>query len=143
MLRAVRARRFPPPPRIPNRRAMVHVDDVVRVMLVAGEDARAAGCTFVVGDGVAYTTRAIYDAMRAALGRRASAWSLPAPCWRALALAGDAWGATTGRRAPFDSEAHRKLFGSAWYETSDVQAALGVPPFLTLEDALAEMVARR
>ena len=140
MLRAVKAGRFPPPPRIPNRRAMVHVDDVVRVAIAAAHDDGATGKTFVVGDGVAYSTRGIYDAMLRALGREAPAWSLPAPCWRSLALAGDVLGAILRRRAPFDSEAYRKLFSSAWYEPADLVSALGVPRFLTLDDALPHMV---
>jgi UDP-glucose 4-epimerase len=142
MLRAVRARRFPPPPAIENRRAMVHVDDVVRVCLACADDARAAGRTFVLGDGIEYSTRDIYLAMTRALGRNVSSRALPAPCWRSLAWAGDAWRALFRRRAPFDGEAYRKLFGSAWYEPSDVQKELGVPAFLTLDDALPAMVGR-
>jgi hypothetical protein len=47
------------------------------------------------------------------------------------------------RRAPFDSDAYRKLFGSAWYEPGDMRSVLGVVPRLSLEDALPGMVARR
>jgi len=143
MLRAIRSYRFPPPPPLPNRRAMVHVDDVVRAMLAAGESANAVGKRVVIGDGVEYSTRDIYDAVNHALDRPAPTWSLPLPLWRALARAGDALGAVTHRRAPFDSEAYRKLFGSAWYEPGDMRADLGVVPELTLEDALHAMVAPR
>lgn len=140
MLRAVQAGRFPPPPRAGNRRSMVHVDDVVRVAVAAGEHPNAAGRTLVVGDGVAYSIRAIYEAMMDALGKQVPGWSFPLTGWRALARAGDLCGAVMRRRAPFDSEAYRKLFGSAWYDPSDVQAILGVPRFATLPDALPEMV---
>ena len=140
MLRAVKSGRFPPPPRVANRRSMVHVDDVVRVAIAAAHHDGATGKTFVVGDGVRYSTRGIYDAMVRALGRDAPSWSLPAPCWRSLAIAGDVLGAIRRRRAPFDTEAYRKLFGSAWYEPADLVSALGVPRFLTLEDALPSMV---
>jgi nucleoside-diphosphate-sugar epimerase len=143
MLRAVQSYRFPPPPRVPNRRSMVHVDDVVRVAVACGEDARAVGKTFVVGDGIEYSTRDIYDAMNTALGRPSPVWSLPAPCWTLLAAAGDMWGALARRRAPFDSEAHRKLFASAWYEPDNVRSELGLPPLLTLDDALPGMLSQR
>lgn len=142
MLRAVRSYRFPPPPPVPNRRAMVHVDDVVRALIAAAESPRAVGRTIVIGDGVEYSTRELYDAMNAALGRPSPSWSLPGPCWRALALAGDAIGAITRRRAPFDSDAYRKLFGSAWYEPGDMGSVLGVVPRLTIADALPAMVAQ-
>ena len=141
MLRAVKRGYFPPPPRIANRRAMVHVDDVVRVACVAGEHPGAAGRTYVIGDGEKYSTRDIYERMLLALGRRVPAWSFPGPCWRAAAVAGDALGALRRRRAPFDSGAYRKLFGSAWYDPSDLRE-LGVTTFLTLDDALPEMLAR-
>ena len=140
MLRAIKAGRFPPPPRTDNRRAMVHVDDVVRVAIAAGEHPSAAGRTLVVGDGVPYSIRAIYEAMMDALGKHVPGWAFPLTGWRALARAGDLCGALMRRRAPFDSEAYRKLFGSGWYEPSDVQALLGVPRFATLSDALPEMV---
>src|SRR5262249_47093089 len=109
MLRAIRLYRFPPPPRVANRRAMVHVDDVVRAMIAAGSSANAGGKRIVIGDGVEYSTRDIYDAMNAALDRPPVGWSLPSPCWRALALAGDALGSMLRRRAPFDSDAYHKL----------------------------------
>jgi len=143
MLRAIRSYRFPPPPPLPNRRAMVHVDDVVRAMLAAGESANAVGKRIVIGDGVEYSTRDIYDAMNHALDRPAPTWSMPLALWRALARAGDTLGALTHRRAPFDSDAYRKLFGSAWYEPGDMRSDLGVVPELTLEDALPAMVAAR
>jgi nucleoside-diphosphate-sugar epimerase len=122
---------------------MVHVADVVRTTVAAAMHARAVGNTFVLGDGVTYSTHDIYARMMRALGREVPAWSVPAVCWRSLALAGDAWGTLTRRRAPFDSSGYRKLFGSAWYEASDVQGMLGLPRFLTLDDALAAMVERR
>jgi nucleoside-diphosphate-sugar epimerase len=126
-----------------NRRAMVHVDDVVRAMIAAASSTGAPGTCIVIGDGVEYSSRDIYDAMNAALDRPPVGWSLPAPCWRALALAGDALGSILKRRAPFDSDAYQKLFGSAWYEPGDMRAVLGVVPRLTLEDALPGMVKQR
>jgi nucleoside-diphosphate-sugar epimerase len=143
MLRAIKWFRFPPPPRVRNRRAMVHVDDVVRALIAASSSSNAVGKCVVIGDGVEYSTRDIFDAMNAALDRPPVAWSLPSPCWRALAVAGDALGAVLKRRAPFDSEAYAKLFGSAWYEPGDMRTLLGIVPQLTLEDALPGMVARR
>jgi len=143
MLRAIRAYRFPPPPRLPNRRAMVHVDDVVRSMMAASGSVNAVGKRIVIGDGVEYSTRDIYDAMTHALDRPPVGWSLPAPGWHLLAMAGDVLGSVLKRRAPFDSDAYRKLFASAWYEPGDMRAVLGVVPQLTLEDALPGMVQQR
>ena len=142
MLRAVASGRFPPPPRVVNRRAMVHVDDVVRAAIAASTRAYQATGPLVIGDGVPYSTFGIYAAMRRALGRSVPDVTLPAPAWRALAKAGDCAGRVLGRRAPFDSEAYRKLFGSAWYEPSDVKTLLGLADLKTLDDALPAMVAQ-
>lgn len=141
MLRAVKSGRFPTPPRVANRRSMVHVDDVVRVAMAASVRAEAVGRTFVVVDGVPYSAHVIYAAMCRALGRGVPRVRLSAPAWRLLAFAGDVAGAVLRRRAPFDSTAYTKLFGSAWYEPSDLGPVLGVGGFKTLDDALAEMVA--
>ncbi len=141
MLRAVDQSRFPPPPRIDNRRAMVHVDDVVKIAIASAAGTYREPGPFVIGDGVPYSTSTIYDAMVSALGRRSSRWRVPAVAWRMLAGAGDAAGAVMRRRAPFDSVAYQKLFGSAWYPPADVRVLFGVHPLRTLSDALPEMVA--
>jgi nucleoside-diphosphate-sugar epimerase len=136
MIRAVRARWLPPPPRVANRRSMVHIDDVVDAALAAARRDEAIGRAVVVTDGVPYSTRDIYDAICRALGRRPPAWGVPAAVWRVLAVAGDLAGALSGRRAPFDGDAYRKLFGSAWYDGSDAARVLGITPAGRLDEAL-------
>lgn len=142
MLRAVVAGRFPVPPQIANRRAMIHVDDVVRAAIGSAHRPEAVGRVLVLGDGVPYSTFGIYAAMRRALGLGLPRASLPAAVWLLLAKAGDVAGFVLRRRAPFDSAAYRKLFGSAWYEPSDLRRLLGLEHLQTLDDALPEMVAR-
>ena len=139
MLRAVASGRFPPPPRTANRRAMIHVDDVVRASIAAASRAEPVGRALVLTDGVAYSTYDIYSAMRRALGRDDARVALPAIAWRGLARAGDLAGLVLQRRAPFDSTAYQKLFGSAWYEASDLRALLGIQGMKSLDDALSEM----
>jgi UDP-glucose 4-epimerase len=141
MLRAVAAGRFPPPPRVANRRSMVHVDDVVRAAIAASQRAQPVGRVLVIGDGVPYSTYGIYAAMRRALGSEPARVALPTPAWRLLARAGDLAGTVLGRRAPFDSAAYAKLFGSAWYQPCDWVAMLGVRDLKTLDEALPHMVA--
>jgi len=140
MLDAVRARRFPPPPPVANRRSLVHVDDVVRVALAAAERPAAVGRVLVVSDGVPYSTHAIYGAMRRALGQGEPTRALPAGAWRVLARLGDAGETLLGVKLPFDSDAHRKLFASAWYPPDDLGAILGITGFRNLDDALREML---
>lgn len=139
---AIRAHRFPPPPRVQNRRALVHVDDVVAAAIAAARADAAVGQALVVGDGVPYSTRDLYDAIVRALGRSPTRFAVPTACFQVLALAGEGLERATGRRAPFDREAYRKLFGSAWYDAGDTRARLAWEPRFTLPEALPAMVQR-
>jgi nucleoside-diphosphate-sugar epimerase len=141
MIAAIEAGRFPPPPRVENRRSMVHVDDVVDAAVRAGSRAEAVGRVYIVTDGGAYSTRDLYELICRALGRRPLAPGVPLFVMRALALAGDAAGSVLRRRAPFDSESYRKLFGSAVYDGSALVRELDFAPRWSLETALPEIVA--
>ena len=132
---------FPPPPRAPNRRSMVHRDTAVEALLLAAADARAAGRTYVVTDGTPYSTRELYDWAREALGRRPSTLATPAALLRAAARTGDLAGRLLGRAAPFDSEAFEKLFGSAWYADDRIRRELGFHAERNLRAAMPDLLA--
>jgi len=69
--------RFPPLPEIKNRRSMIHVDDLVRVLLLVAKDERANGEIFIATDGNPYSSREIYDAMCHVLKKPVPKWSVP------------------------------------------------------------------
>jgi nucleoside-diphosphate-sugar epimerase len=140
MIAAIDAGRFPPPPQVSNQRSMVHVDDVVAATALAGKAVNAAGETFIVSDGEPYSTRRIYELICLSLGRDVPRWSVPLPVLRSLAIAGDALSAVLRRRAPFDSDAYGKLFGSACYDGSRIRRALDFKPLWDLERALPAIV---
>ena len=140
MLDAIDRGRFPPLPRVDNKRSFVHVDDAVGAALAAASDARADGRVYIVTDGRAYSTEEMYTLMREALGKPAAGWRVPAAGLRALALAGDVVGRLRGRRFVFDSDGYRKLLGSAWYSPARIERELGFRPTRTLRDGVAEMV---
>ncbi len=141
MLEAIDRRRFPPVPELGNRRSLVGVGDVVQAALLAAERPEAAGQTYVVTDGRAYSTRDMYVAMARALGRRPGRATVPRWCLTGLARAGDLAGRAGGRRFPFDSAALERLTGSAWFSPARIARELGFQPAQTLETALPEMVA--
>jgi nucleoside-diphosphate-sugar epimerase len=140
MIAAVDAGRFPPARRLTNRRSMVHVDDLVRAALGAARKEAVVGRCFIVSDGVQYSTRRIYEIVCEALEKPPRP-GVPLPVFRVLAWVGDLAGAVTRRRAPFDSQAYAKLFGSACYDGSALWQALGAEPIWTLEAAMTDMVA--
>lgn len=142
MIEAIDRGRFPPPPPTANRRSMLHVLNAVDALMRAGQHPAAAGRVFFVADATPYSTREIYDAVRAALGRPPVRWSVPDWAFRALAAGGDVARRITGRRIGFDSSAYQKLLGSASYRTDRIERELGFRPSYDLITSLAAMIAR-
>ncbi|MDH3199046.1 MAG: NAD-dependent epimerase/dehydratase family protein [Candidatus Krumholzibacteria bacterium] len=140
MIDAVDRGRFPPLPRVRNRRSMIHVDDVARAAVLAADHPAAAGRVFLLDDGRAYSTRQIYEWICASLGREVPGWTVPSFLLRSLARVGDVVGRARGRRWRFDSDAYDKLLGSAIYDGTAARDALGFEPEWDLQRALPRMV---
>ncbi|MDQ7010672.1 MAG: NAD-dependent epimerase/dehydratase family protein, partial [Mariprofundaceae bacterium] len=136
MIEAVRKGRFPPLPETGNKRSMVHVDDVVAAALLAAEKPAAAGQTYIVTDGKAYSTRRMYEWVCEALDKPVPSWHIPVPALKALARMGDVIGRVRGRRFMFDSDALAKLTGSAWYDSGKICRELGFEAGIHLHEAL-------
>jgi nucleoside-diphosphate-sugar epimerase len=77
MLLGVKKVSFPPLPETGNRRSMIHVDDLVRAILLIAEDKRANGEIFIATDGIPHSSREIYNTMCSALGKTIPKWSVP------------------------------------------------------------------
>jgi UDP-glucose 4-epimerase len=139
MLDAIPRHTFPPPP-TGNRRSLTSVGDVVKALILSAHNPAAAGRTYIVTDGITYSTRDMYDAMRSALGFHPVKWAVPRWAFRAAALTGDAASHVLGRRMPFSSEAFEKLLGSACYRNDRIRRELGFTPSTTLQAALPGIV---
>ena len=140
MMVAIERRRFPPPPDTGNRRSMLHVANAVDALVLAARHPAAAGHVYIVTDAAPYSTRAIFDAVRAALGRPPLRWHIPDGGFRALATLGDLARLVAGRRVGFDSDAYQKLLGSAAYDGSAIQRDLGFEPAHELESSLPALL---
>ncbi len=68
---------FPSLPKVVNRRSMVHVDDLVKAILLVAKDDRANGEIFIVTDGTPHSSREIYEIMCKLLGRSIPKWYVP------------------------------------------------------------------
>ncbi len=141
MLHAIRRGVFPPLPPVPNRRSLASVDDALNAALLARDTLAAAGRTYFVTDGHAYSSREIYDTIRAALGLPERRWSIPLSVLRGAASASDAVSRLTGRVLPFGRDSLEKLVGSAWYDNTRIKSELGFEPATTLAAALPALVA--
>lgn len=141
MLRAIDRGRFPPVPETHNTRSMIGVQDVVAALLAAAARPEAAGQVCILTDGEAYSTRRIYTAMAAALGKPVPSWTLPAGALRALGRIGDAGEFLLRRSLPFNGTLAARLLDSACYRSVQAERVLGFAPRYRLEDVLPEMVA--
>jgi UDP-glucose 4-epimerase len=77
MLSGIERGWFPPLPETGNRRSMIHVDDLVRAILLIVEDKRANGKIFIATDGISYSSREIYNSMCNVVGKSIPKWSVP------------------------------------------------------------------
>ena len=140
MLDAISRERFPPLAITHNRRSMVHVDDVVRAAIAVATAPSAAGQTYILTDGEAYSTTAIYWQMSEVLGKRVPRWHVPVWLLTLAALFGDLYQRVRGRRFVIDSQALQRLTGSAWYSSEKIERELAVVASTRLAQALPEMV---
>jgi len=140
MITAVDHRWFPPLPNFDNKRSMVHVDDAIQAIFLAAENDESNGKTYIVTDGLAYSTRSIYEAICHGLGRPVPEWTVPIPLLRLGVLTGETIGRLLGRPLPLNRDVYRKLTGSAWYSSDKIVRELGYRPQRTLYDTLPEMI---
>ena len=86
MMQGIKKGWFPPLPEIGNRRSMIHVDDIVRVLLLLVNSQQANGEIFIATDGRTYSSRNIYEIMRCVLGKNPLNWSIPKSLFSLIAL---------------------------------------------------------
>ncbi|WP_043755867.1 NAD-dependent epimerase/dehydratase family protein [Imhoffiella purpurea] len=142
MIEAVAKGRFPPWPRIHNRRSAVHIQDAVKAALLIAERPQDPGETYCVTDGRAYSTRWIYERIRLALGRPIPAWTVPEWMLKTAAAAGSLIERLLKRRMPLTLEGLSKLTGDAWYSSVKLQRRRGFTPRHSLEDEIPRLVRR-
>ncbi len=122
MMRGIRDGWFPPLPETQNKRSMVHVDDVVNAMMYIADHPTSAGEIYTLTDGIDYSTRDIYDALRAVVGKNPTRLSVPYLAFELL-----------GRLYPRFRHKLDKLFGTEFY-SSDKIRALGFKTGRSLRD---------
>ena len=77
MLSLINKGLFPPIPDTQNRKSMIHVNDLVRAIMLVAKDERANGEIFIVTDGKPYSSRDIYKAMCIIAGKSIPKWNVP------------------------------------------------------------------
>lgn len=122
MLSGIERGWFPPLPDTSNRRSMVHVDDLVRAILLVSEDERADRQIFVVTDGVPHSSCEIYEAMCFALGKSIPKRRVPLSVFNLMSLI-----------SPKLRHKVDKLLGDEWFSSASLEA-LGFKANKSLSD---------
>ena len=130
---------FPPLPEFGNKRSLIHYHDAIQAAVLAASKTEAAGKTYIVTDGRAYSSRELYVLMCRVAGKAIPNWTLPISFFRALGRLGDFGRAVFGVRMGFDSEALGKLASSAWYSSEKISRELGFNPAFSFERGQVEM----
>ncbi len=68
---------FPPLPETKNKKSLIHVDDLVKAILLVTYDSRANGEIFIATDGRIYSSREIYTTLCNIAERPVPNWSVP------------------------------------------------------------------
>jgi len=122
MLLGIKKGWFPPLPETGNRRSMIHVDDLVRAILLIAEDKRANGEIFIATDGTPYSSREIYNTMCGVTGKLIPKWSAPKTLFDLASLA-----------SPRIKYKINKLLGDECYSSAKLEA-LGFKAKKSLND---------
>lgn len=122
MLSGIKKGWFPPLPDNCNKRSMIHVDDLVRAILLVTQDNRSNGEIYIATDGVPYSSRDIYNTMRHVTGRSMPKWSVPKIFFVFLS-----------KLSPNLKYKINKLLGNEFY-SSDKLEALGFEARKTLKE---------
>ena len=122
MLSGIKKGWFPPLPETGNKRSMIHVDDLVRAILLVADDDRANGEIFIATDGTPHSSRYIYNAMCSALDKSIPKWSVPKILFDMASLVN-----------PRIRYKLNKLLGDECYSSAKLEA-LGFKAHKTLKD---------
>ncbi|MBK1719972.1 NAD-dependent epimerase/dehydratase family protein [Thiocystis violacea] len=142
LVAAVASGRFPPWPRIANRRSAIHVEDAIAAALLMARHPATGGQTYIATDGEAYSTRWMYEQTLIALDRPIPRWSVPPWLLRRAAAGGSLAERLLGRCMPLTLEGLAKLTGDAWYSSEKLRRTLGFTPRHSLADEIPRLARR-
>ena len=140
MIKAISNKWFPPFPKIENKRSMIHVNDVVQGAILVASREESTGQTYILCDGIDYSTRQLYEIICNALGKDIPVWAIPVFILYLIAKLGDIFKYIIGRRILFDSDYLQKLIGNSYYSSKKIESDLGFSPNYTLFKAMPSII---
>jgi UDP-glucose 4-epimerase len=68
---------FPPLPETGNKKSMIHVDDLIRAIMLVVKDSKTSGEIYIATDGKCYSSREIYNTICSLIGKPIPRWGVP------------------------------------------------------------------
>jgi nucleoside-diphosphate-sugar epimerase len=122
-----------------NRFSLVHVDDLVRALLLAAESPAASGRTFFIANDAPVTWREFYDAVAAAAGSSPVQLQVPHAAVRLAATGADLLSLVTGRTSILNHNKAALARPRFWVcDSSAAREVLGWRPRVTLQDGVRD-----
>jgi nucleoside-diphosphate-sugar epimerase len=140
MIAAIDRGRFPPLPRVPALRSMLHVKNFVLAVRAALDVDTFPKPVYVIADATPYSISEIYDRLREGLGRQPPVCRVPAWALSFGAKCGDLLQVLTRRPFPFSSSTWEKLMGQACYSPEAAMRELHYRPLYTFEQAVPDLI---
>jgi nucleoside-diphosphate-sugar epimerase len=112
-----------------NRRSLIYRGNLIDALLRCAKDVRAAGQTYLVGDGEDLSTPELIRRLAKALGMPPRLWPLPLAVLRWI-------GSVVGKQAMID-----RLLGSLQIDSSKIRQELDWRPPYAVDQGLSETVA--
>jgi nucleoside-diphosphate-sugar epimerase len=125
-----------------NRKSMLAVGNAVDAAILAAEDDRSRGRTYIVTDARPYSQQEIATTIAELLGYRRRLLHLPLPAAMLAGTMADLLGAVTGRTFPLSLDRVRKLARNTCYSGERIRHELGFTPRLDLREGLREILGR-
>ena len=116
--------------------SVIHVEDLIRALLLAGTRAAARGRLYHVSNGRVYTRDDVADALRVAAGKDA-VLPLPLPplFYRTVGLFSDLAARISGKPALFNSDKVRELIQPGWVcSSARIADELGFTPAIGMQE---------
>jgi nucleoside-diphosphate-sugar epimerase len=124
-----------------NRRQVIHVDDLIAILLGAGEMPAAIGQVFVAAGAEIMTTRELVSGIATALGRPVPRLRLPLWPFLALAVTMELTLKPLGISPPLHRRRLDFFRKSFVFDTKKVREVLGYTPAVAFRDGAAETAA--
>ncbi|MBQ5460160.1 MAG: NAD-dependent epimerase/dehydratase family protein, partial [Rhodocyclaceae bacterium] len=143
LINAVRAGWMPPLPETKGRHSIVHVSDVIDAVYTVLTDTRADGCTYIVAHAVSHSGAEIFDAVRAALGRKPARWRVSDRWLHRAGRWGDGLQRLLRQPMPLNSELVARLLEVECYSPARIREELGWEAHVGLTTGLRDCIRTR